>query len=108
MMMHPSCRTRNHTNFMLVATNGRSNEESERCHSSTLCLPCISICGVLSPSVYYVCFVEATLCYLHIHILNTSDSDLRPAGPGSVFRHKSAEQCYIAPGWLVYIYHSMF
>ena len=39
---------------------------------------------------------------------STSDSDLRPASPGSVVRHKSAEQRYIAPGRLVYIYNSMF
>ena len=38
----------------------------------------------------------------------TSDSDLPPASPGSVVRHNSAEQRYIAPGRFVYIYNSMF
>jgi hypothetical protein len=74
---------------------------------STFYSSCVSLCGVLSPSVFYVCFIDAD-AYTHVvfltqHISTVSDSDLRPASSWSVVRHGSAQQRYITPGWFVYI-----
>ena len=95
--------------LICVLTNARSDENSRVARPSTFYLPCISLCGMLSSSVYYVmvCFIDADVVHMMCALYILTTSDLPPVSLCTVPHHRSTKQRYIAPSWLVYIYPSM-